>query len=234
VDVDHRDTLLRAISRPLAHPEPSWVAESPSGRGHVGWVLRTPVCRTDSGRPKPLAYAAKVEEGLRAALDGDVGYAGLLTKNPIHPDWATTWGAPEPYSLEELARGLGDLMPRVLPRRAVESSGLGRNVTLFNVLRRWAYRSRYRYDVQGEWEEVTLAYAVNVNAEFPVPLGVPEVASTARSVARWVWRHEEFGPEGFRAVQARRGRIVTPAVREANRVRRTKVNHADVVLEVAE
>ncbi|PRY06086.1 replicase family protein, partial [Kineococcus rhizosphaerae] len=32
VDVDHRDTLLRAISRPLAHPEPSWVAESPSGR----------------------------------------------------------------------------------------------------------------------------------------------------------------------------------------------------------
>ncbi|KAA2242384.1 replication protein RepA, partial [Solihabitans fulvus] len=119
VDVDHHDTLLRALEEPRGHAMPTWIAESPTGRGHVGWILEAPVCRTDSARIAPMRYAARVEEGLRRSLDGDMGYAGLLTKNPLHEHWATTWGTDHLYSLGQLAESLGELMPRSLPRRAV-------------------------------------------------------------------------------------------------------------------
>src|SRR5262245_43288402 len=82
VDVDHTDTVLRALQMPRTHAMPSLIAEAPTGRGHVGWILKTPIVRTDSARTKPMLYAAKIEEGLRRSLDGDIGYAGLLTKNP--------------------------------------------------------------------------------------------------------------------------------------------------------
>jgi hypothetical protein len=204
VDVDHSDTLMRAIGLPRTHPEPSWVAEGISGRGHVGWVLSAPVCRTDAARPEPLEFAARVQEGLRRALDGDAGYAGLLTKNPTHEGWYPTWGRAEPYELRDLARGLGDLFPSALPKRAAETTGLGRNVHLFDALRHWAYRARYRYDDRLEWEQTVLAYALNINTEFTLPLGTPEVAATAQSVARWVWR--KFSREGLVQVQTVRGR----------------------------
>lgn len=228
VDVDHTDTLMRALWMPRTHALPSWISESPSGRGHVGWVLKTPVVRTDSARTKPMRYAAKVEEGLRRSLDGDIGYAGLLTKNPIHQDWYTTWGTDHLYDLSELAKSLGELMPRSLPRKTADASGLGRNVALFNRLRMWAYRARLRYDDRVLWEEVTLAYALNVNFEFAAPLPETEVGHTSTSVARWVWRN--FSHEQFSAIQTRRsqkgaskgGRVVSDAKREANRKRATK------------
>ncbi|WP_432573204.1 replication initiation protein [Kineococcus sp. SYSU DK005] len=203
IDVDHPDTLLRAISRPLEHPEPSWVAEGVSGRGHVGWVLSSPVCRTDAARQAPLVLAARVQEGLRRALDGDPGYAGLLTKNPTHGSWHPFWGRAQPYELGELAAGLGRLLPRSLPKRAGEVRGLGRNSHLFEALRTWAYPARYRYEDRIEWEQTVAAVAVNINTEFAVPLPAGEVGHTAQSVARWVWRN--LSREGLVRVQTVRG-----------------------------
>ncbi|WP_432524217.1 replication initiation protein [Kineococcus sp. SYSU DK006] len=238
IDVDHDDTVLRALTKPMSHPMPSWIAESPTGRGHVGWVLNTPVCRTDSARLEPMRFAAKVEEGLRRSLDGDVGYAGLLTKNPVHEHWSTTWGTGHLYELGELAKGLGELMPRTLPRKTAESSGLGRNVALFNRLRLWAYRARRRYSDRLEWEEVVDAFALNVNHEFAIPLPAAEVAQTAQSVARWVWRRS-FDEAGFRAVQAQRGssggkkggakggRANTPAQQEQRRRNARKASQSE-------
>jgi len=227
VDVDHSDTLLRAISRPLTHPEPSWVAEGISGRGHVGWVLSAPVCRTDAGRPEPLAFAARVQEGLRRALDGDAGYAGLLTKNPTHEGWYPTWGRAQPYELRDLATGLGDLLPRTLPKRATEATGLGRNVHLFDGLRTWAYRARYRYDDRLEWEQTVLAVALGINVEFAVPLPSAEVAATAQSVARWVWR--KLSREGLIVVQTIRGRrrAAQPSAAEARSKGAATTNQLD-------
>ncbi|RFA11665.1 hypothetical protein B7R22_18480 [Subtercola boreus] len=192
VDVDHEDALLKSFWRPAVHPDPSWVSINPeNGHGHVGWVLETPVCRTDSARIEPMKFAARVEAGLTHALDGDAGYAGLLTKNPLHEHWETFWGPETPYTLGQLAEGLGDLFPRSLPRKAAENSGLGRNVALFNRVRQWAYPaiSRYWTDHATIWEETTLAYALNVNAEFAVPLDHNEVTHLARSVARWTRRN---------------------------------------------
>ena len=80
IDCDHVDTALRAFERPKDHPDPNWVAQSPSGRGHIGWWLRSPVCKSDSARLKPLRYAQRVEAGLRIAVGGDPAF------EPHHPE----------------------------------------------------------------------------------------------------------------------------------------------------
>ncbi|WP_418015396.1 replication initiation protein [Photobacterium damselae] len=41
----------------------------------------------------PIKYAAAVQSAFRARLKADTGYAGLLTKNPLHNHWKTVyWG----------------------------------------------------------------------------------------------------------------------------------------------
>lgn len=206
VDLDKEDALYRALDRTNGIPMPSYVAQSPTGHAHVGYLLKVPVCRTDSARMEPVRFAARVERGLVTALDGDMGYAGFLTKNPIHEHWETVWGTDQLYTLGELASQLSGWLPRTLPRKAVDSSGLGRNVALFNRVRLWSYSAVRRYwsDGPAVWGEVTYAYALAVNQEFPTPLDTQEVSYLARSIARWTWRN--FTPESFTEVQKERGR----------------------------
>lgn len=216
IDVDHDDALLRAMDQTSGVPTPSYVAQSPTGRAHVGYLLKAPVCRTDNARLEPMRFAARVEAGLVNALDADRGYAGFLTKNPIHEHWDTVWGTDNLYTLKELATDLWGWMPRTLPRKAADNSGLGRNVALFNRVRLWSYSGVRRYWGDGPtvWGEVTHAYALAVNQEFTVPLDASEVAHLARSVSRWTWRN--FTPEGFTEVQRERG-IKGSRVAAANR-----------------
>lgn len=224
IDVDHTDTLERALWEPRDHPAPNWVALSPSGRGHVGWVLEHPVCRTDAGHPRPLRWAARVQEGLRRSVDGDPGYANALTKNPTHEGWETYYGPAERYHLTDL---FTIHTPRTVPRRAV--TGLGRNVTMFDRARLWAYQAHRRYagGPLDDWEQACVQRCHAVNSEFEQGAGGPlpfsEVQATARSIARWTWRN--FLP--FDQLQAQRGarnagRPVSPAKREANQRRATK------------
>ena len=61
------------------------VHQAAQGRG-------SPASRLPSlaaARLKPLRYAAAVQRGMCAALGADRGYAGLVTKNPLHPRWQT-------------------------------------------------------------------------------------------------------------------------------------------------
>lgn len=192
VDLDHEDALMKSFWKPSAHPEPSWVSINPAnGHGHVGWVLKTPLVKTDSARLAPMQFAARVETGLRDALGGDIGYSGLITKNPLHDHWETFWGPERAYSLTELATGLGDLFPKSLPSRVADNSGLGRNCALFNSVRLWAYSaiSRYWGETAEEWEQIAFSYALAVNQEFNVPMSYAEVKHLARSVARWTRRN---------------------------------------------
>src|SRR5450830_864321 len=71
IDVDHEDALSRALDVTSGVPTPSYVAQSPTGRAHVGYLLQAPVCRTDNARLEPMRFAARVEAGLVAALDAD-------------------------------------------------------------------------------------------------------------------------------------------------------------------
>lgn len=225
IDCDHPDAALRAFQTPADHPPPNWVAQSPTGRAHLGWWLAGPVCRTDSAREQPLRLAARVQEGLRASVGGDQAYGGQLTKNPIHEDWETIYGPSGGYELREL---IGPQTPRQGARTPARSAGLGRNVTMFDTARTWAYPQwwSHRGGTATAWEQLVLQRCHAVNTEFPVPLSFAEVHATAQSISRWIWRN--FTEDTFRQRQAHRGRVMTPAKREANRVRRTKFDRAAV------
>lgn len=208
IDVDHDDAVLRAYRQDL--PRPSWVAESPSGRAHAGYLLSIPVSLTKTDQ-KALHFAACIEEALRCELGGDPGYVGLLTKNPLHPDWDVRWGTTELHTLANMAEQLAGRLPsrdqytkRTGPRADV--AGLGRNCRLFEETRLWSYEAVRRY-----WEDGTEAFSAAVhdhasllNAALTTPLPVSEVQALANSISRWTW--EKFTPERFHDVQKARSK----------------------------
>jgi hypothetical protein len=204
IDVDHPDAMVRAFNTEL--PKPHWVCESPSGRAHVGYMLEVPVTRNNTSNRRPEYLLAQVECSLIRELDGDPSYNGLLTKNPVHPDWETHWGASELSTLASMAKQL-KLEPN--PTRHVltpDSGSYGRNVTMFNGTRLWAYEAVRRYwgDSANDFFIATLNHATMLNLSLPNPLSAAEVKGIAKSVAAWTW--SEFTPETFSKIQAARGR----------------------------
>ena len=140
------------------------------------------------------------------ALGADQAYTHFLTKTPGHSRWRTIWGRQQPYGLDELRRALPEDLP--LPKRikAADAVGLGRNVTLFDGLRAWAYRARLEYSRFEAFSDACLYQAQGLNV-FAAPLPFSELRSTARSVAKWVWSTDkgDFSADGFAAVQSARG-----------------------------
>jgi hypothetical protein len=205
-----RAFLLLDVDRPAgAHawddgglPAPTWTATNPAnGHAHIAYALTTPVITTDAARLKPLRYLASIETGYRLATQADRAYTALITKNPIHPRWIVDWGRSVPFGLDELAEYL-PVLPKPETRREV-AAGVGRNVALFESLRRWAY-SAVRTHKPSEagtksaaerWHAAVMDRAEAMNAEFPNPLPVSEVKATAKSIAKWVW--QRFDAAGF-------------------------------------
>lgn len=221
IDVDRPNAVLRAFERPSDHPMPSWVVEGNNGHGHVGWWLESPVCRTDAARVDPLRYLARVTEGLRRSLDGDQAYTGLLTRNPLHADADVIWGTDRAYSL----RDLGTIhTPRQLPRKPEQSSGLGRNCTLFHTARKALYIQYDPARPADEWHRMVTRHCNEVNATFDAGLGGPlpfsEVQATASSISRWTRRNLTMNAREWHAAQGRKGAAVTNAKRQANRAAR--------------
>lgn len=216
-DFDRTGALVAAEDAGL--PPPSWVAENrDTRRGHLAYALACPVITTDAARSAPMRYAAAVEQGYRDALQADSGYSNFITKTPGHQDWATRWGRGEAYTLEELAEYLPNGLPSLRKRRE-EASGLGRNVSLFEGLRRWAYRARKQFDDADEWHLATRARAKILNGDFAQPLPSSEVRATAKSVAKWVWTRLGHGPAGeaFIARQTRKSGIAA-TLRQSNAI----------------
>jgi hypothetical protein len=197
---------------------PHWTAVNPeNGHCHHAYGLVAPVCRSDVAHIAPLRYLAAIEHTYAVLMRADLGYSGLLTKNPLHPHWRTLyWGVDSLYSLAELADHV-TLLP--LPRKRQETHGTGRNVALFDGLRHWSYRAIRNYWSPGgfdAWLQIVRDRSGRINQQFPEPLPESEVKSTARSVGKWTWRN--ITPSGFQALierthtpelQAERGRKAT-------------------------
>lgn len=200
-DRDEEDAAW--IAADLGLPVPSWVALNPHTKfGHIGYALGTPVCLTDAARRAPVNLLARVEAGLTTALGGDVAYAHKFTKNPHHSDHLTLWGPDTAvYSLGDLAGALDEL--GTLPVRATTTkqrretlidTSTGRNVELFELVRKWAYPRRGNYSNLSDWEQAVQDQAWDWNVTVirdnfsKGPMLPSEVAGIGRSVARWTWR----------------------------------------------
>ena len=175
---------------------PSWAAVNrENAHAHLVYGITAQVLVDGLGaRDAPLRYLCAVEALTREKLHADPGYSGLITKNPTHPLWRTLYGPCLAYDLGELAEYLPDLEKYRPRRRKPQEVGIGRNVSLFDDLRHWAYRQVRAYRGGGlagwnAWLSLVNSTALLRNADFPQPLDGREVWHVAKSVAKWTYRH---------------------------------------------
>ena len=203
-DVDQPDAFFAWSDANLAPP--NWISKNrTNGHAHIGYLLAAPVCRTYKARDKVLRYLARIEQAYTEALQADKGYVGLISKNPYHERWDNYVLNEKPYELNYLADFVN--LP-ILPTAPEDTTGLGRNCLLFDIVRFWAYRAVREYSFRSvdTWYTDVLKEAVGVNYTFPSPLPYSEVKATAKSIARWVWANQEEAYFNFIAKQTARGR----------------------------
>ena len=166
-------------------PAPTLTIMNPeNGHAHLLYALKTAVRTAPDGKIKPLKYAAAVENALRKKLDADTGYSGLLCKNPNHGHWKIAVWQPELYTLDWLADFLD--LNAANNKEIVADYGLGRNCTLFDKTRKWAYRAiRQGWPEYDQWLQACYERASAYNLQFSSPLDDNEVIGIAKSIAKW-------------------------------------------------
>lgn len=190
---------------------PNYAAINPeNGHAHLVYKLAEPVATSENARLEPLRYLAAVERGYRIELGADAGYSGLVTRNPYKT--RTLCIHKHEYDLFELS----DWLKRDLGEYAEQETvvaGLGRNVTLFDTTRVWAYKAIRFYRVPERsrlfnvWRKEVEDYALGINAQFPTPLAYSEVKATAKSIAKYCWKHDPRAEQEFSQKQAKRGAL---------------------------
>lgn len=219
-DIDHQDA--ESAWQRAGLPPPTWTTvNAKNGHAHCAWGLRTPVLVSGMGaRNEPMRYLSSIESMMQESLGADPRYSGLITQTPGDLVWITHRGPQLYYELSELAAhlpGIETYIPK--KRKHEEQAGLGRNVSLFDKLRHWAYSAIRQFwggGLQGwnGWLSMCNSRALVYNADFCTPLGGKEVWHLARSVAKWTWQHTT--PDGFsdwQAAQGRKGGIASGKVR---------------------
>lgn len=190
---------------------PNYAAINPeNGHAHLVYKLAEPVTISEHGRLAPLRYLAAIERGYRIELGADAGYSGLVTRNPYKTP--TLFLHKHEYDLFELSDWLKRDLGEYAEKEAVVS-GLGRNVTLFDTTRVWAYKAIRFYRVSERsrlfnvWRDEVEVYAHGINAQFMRPLLDSEVKATAKSIAKFCWKHDAEAHERFLRRQAERGAV---------------------------
>ena len=195
VDVDHPGEEWLDQTEAI---RPSLILINPgSEHGQLFFELRDPV-PVSVATQKSLGLLADVEVMLEAFFLGDPGFVGLIARNPVwwqehHPDHVL--GEGKLWTLTDLAYLLHRLLPRGWKGVEREASGYGRNVTLFDVVRRYAYLHVDAFRRNGDQEKFRSfleSYAKAQNwllfRDHPKgPLLEREVWHIVKSVAKWTW-----------------------------------------------
>ena len=214
-DCDSREAVERAAASCMGGgdlPTPNvYATRTASGHAQVFYLLDRPVHRGDHARAQPLRYLGRVAEFYRATLGADAGYTGVLSSNPIHDDYQTSYPRVEPYALADLAEAI----PKGWRVPQVPTTGEGKNCSLFAALCKLALRCS---------DDGLLTWARTINIEFAVSLTDAEVRGVWRSVCRyrarwrgqghqqaWLWRQ---------AARGKRGGVASGVARKAKLARR--------------
>lgn len=190
-------------------PIPHFITKTPkTGRCHYGYMLKAGVCKTQQARLKPLKYAAAVEMAMAKKLKADLGFAGLITKNPLNDHWSPFWSGADLYDLDYLADFVDLEKPQIQQKKS-EAYGLGRNVNLFEDLRQYAYRTVLNFKKISTFEKfenelLLKAQGLNTFCNPQNPLQYKEIKATVRSVARWTWKN--FDSHTFSQIQSNRAK----------------------------
>lgn len=187
-------------------PIPSFITKSPdSGRCHYGYMLNAPITSTEKSRQKPVKFARALYYNMANRLGADLGYAGLITKNPLNPHWSPFWSGADLYELNDLADCFDDLEE---PKKR-ENTGFafGRNVEMFDTIRQWAYKNVLKYQSESSFNdfhnELLLKCQMHnayINADDLLPYN--EIKATAKSIAKFCWK--EFSEEKLNKIQSKK------------------------------
>lgn len=201
-DGDKNDAALSWFDENL--PAPYWTTQNPeNGHAHICYKLEIPLHTSEFSSIKAIKYAQAVYYAYALKMGADLSYSQLITKNPLHPQHRTTYWTKQAYSLDYLADFVE--LPKKLPKK-LEMVGLGRNVTMFEKGRKWAYtaiRDYMHHHSSSVWEHAVKTHLEAINSTFEPPLPHSEVKATAKSIARWVWQRFSYGD--FSEIQAKRG-----------------------------
>ncbi|MFK7065282.1 replication initiation protein [Acinetobacter baumannii] len=210
LDLDYDAVLVDLIYSTVGVPLPNILVENKhNGRAHLFYQLQKPVYKTDASRLKPIAYLNAATQRLQALLNADVGYVGLIAKNPLNKQWRAYTLRDKPYSLNELASKLEiDWKQINKPIKQNEAVGLGRNCYLFHTARLWAYVAirKHRGATYNQWLQSVLDHCLKLNEGITEPLGYNELKGIAKSIARWVWKRDPHCYAMFIERQSIKGR----------------------------
>jgi hypothetical protein len=150
-----------------------------------------------NSREAPRKLAAAVERGLALLFQADPAFGNLASKNPYHTKWETYVWHERAWGLKELLESVPDKYLKRKTHKPSEEIGLGRNCTLFELSRKFAYGEyrKLKYDEHCLFDNV-YDYALGINYGFNPPLGEREVRCITRSVSKWTVRHHT--PEGMK------------------------------------
>jgi hypothetical protein len=166
-------------------PAPTLTITNPdNGHANLLYALKTSI-RTapPDGKMKPLRYAAAVENALRKKLEADTVCSGLICKNPNHSYWKIAVWQPKRYTLDWLADSHD--LNAANGKEIVADCSLGRNCTLFDKTRKWAYRAiRQGWPEYDQWQQACYERASAYNLQFEAPLEDGEVMGVAKSIAK--------------------------------------------------
>ena len=191
-------------------PSPNFATTNPeNGHAHLVYGLSAPVLTTEAAREAPLRYLNAIRTAYTALTGADQGYTGLITKNPLNDHWITLHGHTHLFDLSELADYVPDLS-KYSDRSACDTVGIGRNVSLFEQIRKWSYTEIRLFRGEGRkyyqtWLEHVYNKVAERNGDFTEPLGLSEVKAISKSIAKWVWARDPQAEQQFIQRQAYRG-----------------------------
>lgn len=213
-------------------PLPTIITINPeSGNCHYLYGLKNPVSFYENSRTKPQRYFEQTTLALANELEADLAFAHTIVKNPNSKHWKILEHDVY-YDLEDFGEYLDiNQYGKFENVKKLDIDSSSRNVCLFDNLRHWAYKeiNVVEWVSFDRWFIAVESMANHFN-DFDVKLPESEVRHTARSVAKWVWKHrDEINGAVNRGVMTRLG-LISSSMNLEQKQRASNLYTADVIV----
>ena len=205
--IDYDDPESHYLWDDYHAPPPNFAVMNPNnGHSHLVYQIRNKIYRNNVENLKAFRLLCAIEQALVKKLGADPAYANLISKNLLSETWVRYYLQSYEYDLDLFLEYL-DVPKKRYVEGTLFNAGLGRNCTLFDVLRKYAYDElrNYNWSIQDDAFIRRLhQIAINrLNPNFLTPLPDKEVYGIAKSIGKWTLLHHT--PQEFRKIQQRRG-----------------------------
>lgn len=186
---------------------PNLIVVNPdTGHSQKWYFLKEGVTRTCFGSQKAKDYYSTTAFKLTAIYNGDAHYSGFLARNPLSSRHIVFSPHSEAYTLDQLNKSMGVtsddynvqnhyksdaflLIGEYCRRnkKLSEAAGMGRNCTIFEILRHHSYREWHKYSTEQAFATYLRAEAGKINRNRFADDLLPEneLKHIANSIARY-------------------------------------------------